>query len=183
MDELALIDASRAGDKLAFGSLVDGYYKSIYRLAYAYTGRHEEADDICQETFLRALNNIAKLRTKEKFGGWLFTIATNLVRKQVRDSRRDKALTSQDCDIESIEGTPDPKVQPVQKLSAEEEVGIVQQELQKMPERMRLVVILVLMEGVSQKDTAGILGYSESSTCRYLDAGRKWLRTRLEKGT
>jgi len=55
MDEPALVRASKKGDKVAFASLVDGYYKDIYRLAFCYIGNHEEAADISQETFLKAL--------------------------------------------------------------------------------------------------------------------------------
>jgi DNA-directed RNA polymerase specialized sigma24 family protein len=58
---------------------------------------------------------------------------------------------------------------------------IIHAQLQKMPERLRLATILILMEGLSQKDAAGILKCSESSVSRHLDMARKWLKARLQK--
>jgi len=88
MDELALIKASRTGDRAAFGGLVDLYYKNIYRLAYRYMGCHAEADDICQETFLRALEKIGTLRDGRCFKAWLLKIALNLSHRDLEDSEK-----------------------------------------------------------------------------------------------
>lgn len=178
MDELALVRASQRGDKTAFGSLIDQYYKNIYRLAYQYTGSHQDADDICQDTFLRAFDSIRKLRDAKRFKGWIFMIALNLLRKRIKDRRQVAARTQDGVALELTEHN---SVEPFETLSAKEKAAIIHKQLQKMPEHMRLVTILILMEGLTQKDAAGVLNCSEASVSRRLDMARKWLRPRLRK--
>jgi len=177
MDELALVRASQRGDKAAFGSLIDRHYKSIYRLAYQYTGSHQDADDLCQETFLRAFDSIRKVRDAKRFRGWIFMIASNLLRKRIKDLRR-VARTLDEAARELFEHD---DVEPIETLLAKEKAVIIHKQLQKMPEDMRLVTILILMEGLAQKDVAAVLNCSEASVSRRLDVARKWLRARLQK--
>ena len=68
---------------------------------------------------------------------------------------------------------------PFETLSAREKADIIHKQLRQMPEHMRLVTILILMEGLSQKDAAGILGCSEPSVSRFVAQARGWLRDRL----
>jgi RNA polymerase sigma-70 factor (ECF subfamily) len=177
MDELALVRASQEGDKAAFGSLIDRYYKNIYRLAYQYTGSHQDADEVCQDTFLRAFEGIRKLRNAKRFNGWIFMIASNLLRKRIKDRKR----AARTLDGAAGELTEHNNVEPIETLSAKEKTAIIHKQLQKMPEDMRLVTILILMEGLAQKDVAGVLNCSEASVSRRLDMARKWLRPRLQK--
>jgi RNA polymerase sigma-70 factor (ECF subfamily) len=181
MDELALVRASQRGNKAAFGSLIDRHYKNIYRLAYQYTGSHQDADDVCQETFLRAFGSIRKLRDAKRFKGWIFMIASNLLRKRAKKSRHQRQLTAEIEDGPAVKLTGGNNVGPFEILSAKEKSGIIHKQLQKMPEHMRLVTVLTLMEGLTQKDAAGVLNCSEASVSRRLDMARKWLRPRLQK--
>jgi len=181
MDDLLLVGSSQEGDKLAFGSLIDQYYKNIYRFAFQYTGKHHDADEICQETFLRAFENIRKLKDGACFKGWIFMIASNLLRKRSKQIKREKTLDMENPGSIAIKLAEDKSVQPFEILSTKEKTTIIHEQLQKMPEHMRLVTILILMEGLSQKDAAGILNRSESSVSRHLDMARKWLKSRLQK--
>lgn len=180
MNEVLLVGASQAGDKAAFGSLINRYYKNIYRFAYQYTGNHHDADEVCQETFLRALNSIRKLKDGNCFKGWIFTIASNLLRKRIKESKRENTLGTKSPDGAAVELAEDKNTQPFEVLSSKEKAMIIQRHLQEMPEQMRLVTILVFMEGLTQKDAAGVLSCSEASASRHLDAARKWLRARLQ---
>lgn len=180
MDELLLVRASQAGDRAAFGLLIDQYYKNIYRLAYQYTGSHHEADDVCQETFLRAFDSIRKLRDGSRFRAWIFAIASNLLRKRTKEVRRETKLAAKTPGGGAVELTDNDNAEPFETLSSKEKAMIVHKQLQEMPEHMRFVTVLILMEGLTQKDAAGILNCSETSVSRYLDMARKWLRARLQ---
>ena len=180
MDELGAIRASQAGDRTAFGVLIDRYYKSIYRLAYQFTGNHQDADDVCQETFFRAFGNIRRLRDSSRFKEWIFVIASNLLRKRVKDARYHRKLVTRAADSISRELSEDEDVRPFERLASKEKAMIIHKQLRKMPEHMRLVTILILMEGFTQKDTAGILNCSEASVSRHLGAARNWLRAKLQ---
>ncbi|MHC4757292.1 MAG: RNA polymerase sigma factor [Planctomycetota bacterium] len=181
MDDLLLVGSSQEGDRIAFGSLIDKYYKSIYRFAFQYTGKHHDADEVCQETFLRAFEKIRKLKDGSRFKGWTFMIASNLLRKRAKQTKREKTLDMENPGDFTIKLAEDKSAQPFEILSTKERTTIIHEQLQQMPEHMRLVTILILMEGLSQKDAAGILNRSESSVSRHLDMSRKWLKSRLQK--
>ncbi|MHC4653620.1 MAG: RNA polymerase sigma factor [Planctomycetota bacterium] len=176
MDEVSLVQASQKGNRSAFGSLVDRYYQSIYRLAYHFTGNHHDADDVCQETFVRALDNIESLKDGSRFNGWVFMIASNLVRRHIKK----KKLTSRTSGLIPPEDAEREHSQPFERLSSSEKAVEIQKRLQEMPEHMRLVTILTIMEGLSQKEAANVLDFSEASVSRYLEAAKKWLHTRLQ---
>jgi len=180
MDELADVRASRSGDRVAFGSLIDRYYKNIYRFAYQYTGNHQDADDVCQETFLRAFGNIKKLRDDGCFKKWIFAIALNLLRKRVKETEFEKEPVGKTGDNALAELSDDRNTRPFEILSMKEKAMVIQEQLQKMPEHLRLISILVLMEGLTQKDAADVLNCSEATISRHLDAARKVLHTRLQ---
>ncbi|MBN2182431.1 MAG: RNA polymerase sigma factor [Sedimentisphaerales bacterium] len=176
MDEEAAVKTSRAGDKTAFSLLIEQYYKNIYRYAYQFTGSHQDADDICQETFLRAYENIEALKDGKNFKGWIFRIATNLSRKRIKKLKLRDGIVSNFLPQQNG----DKQRQPIEELSVREKALLINRELQKMPEQLRMATTLVLIEGQTQKETAEILDCSESTVSRDVEKGRDWLRSRLE---
>ncbi len=179
MDELTAVRTSRTGDRGAFGVLIERYYKSIYRYAYQCIGNHQDADDICQETFLRALGNIHALKDGERFKGWIFQIATNLSRKRIKSMKFEKVTTA-DFDYLSKHSENEGK-QPFENLSGREKAAVIRDELRKMPEHIRMATILVLIEGLTQKETSAALNRSPSAICRDIEIGKDRLRQRLKK--
>ena len=176
MDEWTATEASKSGDRKAFGLLVDQYYRNIYRFAFHYTGNHQDADDICQETFVRALSHIEHLKDGGHFKGWIFTIAANLLRKQGRTSQRAKACQAGDHLDETLEGMGD---RPFERISRQEQADMIRQELQRMPGEVRLAAVLTLMEGYSQREVARIARCSEATVSRHVETARGLLRARL----
>ena len=180
MDELAAVRTSQAGNRGAFGVLIERYYKSIYRYAYQCIGNHQDADDICQETFLRALDNIRDLKDGEKFKGWIFQIAANLSRKRIKNLKFEKDMVTA-ADVDFLPHSSENKGTPLENLSGREKAAVIRDELRKMPEHMRMATILVLIEGLTQKETADILNRSQSAICRDIEIGKDRLRQRLQK--
>ena len=74
---LALLERARAGDKDAFGALAEEHRQALQRLCYKMTGSHEEAEDLVQETLLKAYTHIANFELRASLSTWLFRIATN----------------------------------------------------------------------------------------------------------
>ena len=73
-----LVHAAQAGDRCAFGELTERYYDHVLSVAFARLGNHTEAQDLCQDVFLKALEKIGQLRDPRCFGGWLRSITTHL---------------------------------------------------------------------------------------------------------
>ena len=176
MDDSNLAIAAQNGDKKAFSSLIDKYYQSIYRVAYQYTSCHSEADEICQETFLKALTNLKKLKKPRSFKQWLFSISSNLLRAK----HKRKQLFNNYLNSTSRVEKQAPE-QPLDRIFQLERKNAIEKCLQEMPEQMRLVTIMVLMEGVHQKEVASILKFSGSSVSRHLSIAKDLLRAKLTK--
>lgn len=83
MNEKELIKKAQSGDFDAFNILISGHKDKIFRLALKLTGNREDAEDIMQETFIKAIDNIDKFRMESSFGTWLYTIALNSFRADV----------------------------------------------------------------------------------------------------
>jgi RNA polymerase sigma-70 factor (ECF subfamily) len=181
VDESAAIRASQAGDRQAFGALVERYYQNVYRWAYHYAGNHPDADDVCQQTFLIAWEKIAGLRDRDHFEAWILVIASNLLRRQVRRALGRRRLFQKgglplrpEAGVSGITGSGDP-------VAEKERAEAVRRALQRMPEKVRFAAILVLMEGRCQKEVAGLLHCSEATVCRYVESARNILRANLRK--
>src|SRR6478672_12758013 len=91
MTDLAAVSRARSGDADAFRDLVQRHSRTIFRVAYRMTGNEHDADDVVQETFLRAYRQIEKFEERANFGTWLHRIAVNcsldLLRSRVRHEK------------------------------------------------------------------------------------------------
>ncbi len=181
MDEVAAIRASQAGDRQAFGTLVERYYKSVYRVAYHYAGNHPDADDVCQQTFLIALEKMASLRDRDHFEAWILVIASNLLRRRVRQAIGRRRFFRKEGRADGPETAGSRIMASGDVVEEKERAEAVRTALQEMPEKVRLPAILVLMEGRCQKEVARILHRSEATICRYVESAREVLRENLRK--
>ncbi|MEC7386496.1 MAG: sigma-70 family RNA polymerase sigma factor, partial [Gemmatimonadota bacterium] len=76
-DDSELVLRARKGEELALSMLIERYQKSAYALALSVTGRHEDAEDAAQESFLVALDQLDECKDPERFAGWFMTIVRN----------------------------------------------------------------------------------------------------------
>jgi len=76
--EMELVLAAQQGDRDAFGQLVERYERAVYAAAYRRLGNHAEAQEVCQEVFVRAMQKIGQLRQPECFGGWLRSVTARM---------------------------------------------------------------------------------------------------------
>lgn len=175
MEESTAVKLSQSGDITAFNVLVDNHYKNIYRFAYQFTGSHQDADDICQETFLKVFDKIGQLKDSRSFQKWIFMIAANVSRKWIQKAQRNIIHESK-----AFSNKLSYNSQPYVEIACEEKSAIIQKHLEEMPESLRMVTVLVLIEDFSQKEAAKILDRSEPSISRDLNNSRIWLKSRLK---
>lgn len=90
-NETQLIELARTGDEAAFRQLVEAHSREIFRLAFRLTGDHAVADDVVQESFLKAYRALAKFDGRSRFGTWLYRITANCAMDQMRRKQRDAA--------------------------------------------------------------------------------------------
>jgi RNA polymerase sigma-70 factor (ECF subfamily) len=162
-DEGSLIDRSRNGDPAAFAALVRLHQRMIYSLTYRMSGSSADADDLAQETFIRAYQSLGTYRGGSRFSSWLYRIALNLcLTWRSREKRRGET------DLEWTEsgvGTP----------AADGQGERVQQALNRLPPKQRAAVVLTVFDGMTHAEAASVLGCAEKTLSWRLFMARRRL--------
>jgi len=171
--DAALAVRAAAGDREAFGALVERHQAAVRRLTRAVTGDAHDADDAAQDAFLSALDRIETYDASRPFGPWLMRIATNasidLVRR--RAVRRADALD---------ERTPSRRSSPAADAESAEIRARLNAALAELPERQRVAVTLFDAEGYSHAEIAAVLGIPEGTVRSDVFHARRALRVALE---
>jgi RNA polymerase sigma-70 factor (ECF subfamily) len=183
--ESALVTAAKAGDYDAFEQLVNRYEHKIYRLGLNITGNPEDAEDVLQETFLKAFENLARFREDSRFYTWIVRIGVNQALMKLRKRRTDKSVSLDDPIEENGEVIPrdfaDWGPNPEQLLGRTETREIMEKAIQNLPVSFRTVFQLRDVEGLSTEETAEMLGLTISAVKARLFRARLRLREELAK--
>jgi RNA polymerase sigma-70 factor, ECF subfamily len=184
-EETSLVEAARSGDMAAFEALVRRYDRNVFRIAQHITQNREDAEDVVQDAFLKAYQNLGQFQGQSKFYTWLVRIAVNESLMRLRKRRTGK-MVSIDEDIETEEGTvprdladwaPDPEQNYTQAELAE----ILRKTIQGLPPGFRVVFVLRDVDGLSTEETAESLGLSVPAVKSRLLRARLQLRERLAR--
>jgi RNA polymerase sigma-70 factor, ECF subfamily len=184
-DELALVEASRAGDARAFSELVERYERKIYRLAKHITQNDEDAEDVLQESFMKAYTHLDSFQGDSKFYTWLVRIAVNEALMKLRKRKSDRTVsldepqdTGEDLVTREIAVWDD---DPEKKYSREELAEILDEAVQSLKPSFRTVFVLRDIEELSTEDTAQALGISIPAVKSRLLRARLQLREKLTR--
>lgn len=172
-----LVARARAGEEEAFRLLFERYSLPVSSFVYNMVGRRDLADELMQETFIRAFTGLKKLRNTDKISTWLFGIARNCALESLR------ALKNESREVE----TDDPEVVQLRsndltqtdKLLNEELNQVVHNALKRLDERKRTVLVLRIFHQQSYEDIAEITGYSIASIKSDLHLARVEVRRRI----
>jgi RNA polymerase sigma-70 factor (ECF subfamily) len=184
-DEMALVHAAKAGDLEAFSQLVNRYDRNIFRIAQHITHNEEDAQDVVQDAFLKAYQNLEQFQENSKFYTWLVRIAVNEALMKLRKRRTDRTV-SLDEDVETEEGSMPREVADwspnPEQLYGQSELGdILKKTIQGLPPGFRTVFVLRDVEGLSTEETAEMLNLSVPAVKSRLLRARLQLRERLAR--
>jgi RNA polymerase sigma-70 factor (ECF subfamily) len=175
-----LVEACLAGDVAAFDVLVERWQRKIRGAVYRVVGSEEEAQDICQETFLKAFRGLATFKREARFSSWLYQIALNLSRDRLR-RRKTRSFVS----LDEVEEPGDDGPFPRRSLRGDEWVASrevqhrVASAVAALPEEQREAVVLKEYEGLTFPEIAEIQGVPVSTVKTRLYRGLSVLRERL----
>ena len=157
-----LVVAAQQGNQEAFGALVDEYQDNIYNYVARMIRDHTEAEDIAQETFVKAYQALPEFRGASSFQTWLYRIASNLAIDTVRRRKR-KGSVSLEESVTTDEGEvqrqwPDEGPGPFEQVGTSETQKAVREAIATLSPKLRTVIVLYDLEGLSYKEIADILG-------------------------
>jgi RNA polymerase sigma-70 factor, ECF subfamily len=164
----AVVDRAQRGDQDAFGILVERHSRAVFRVAYRLTGHEQDAEDVVQETFLRAYRQLDKFEARSSFATWLYRIAFNCAHDLLRQRPRMAKHTSLDAQQE--DGTSwqladeAPTRNPHRQLESAEIDRRVREGLGELSEMERAAFILRHFEGQSIEAIGKTLGLQTSAT-------------------
>ncbi len=171
-DERILVDCACHGDLNAYSALVRKYSNAVYSTAFSLLGDFLLAQDIAQEAFVKAWNNLNCLEERGKFGSWLFTITKRLSIDWIR--KTNTRITN----LEVIDQVADP-VSTEEMIERRERAKTVWNALNSLDEKYRQVTILYFMSGFNTREISRYLNISVSSTESRLRRAKEKLKLEL----
>lgn len=171
-DDAALVVRTLAGDRAAFGTLIDRYEEAVRRVTRSVLRDVHDADDAAQDAFLTALTKLDRYDRRRPFRPWLMRLATNIAidRRRSRELRRTARL-----EAEVSTDRPGPDVATERALLQER----LHAALYELPERYRIAIVLFDVEGFSHAEIAHILGVAVGTVRSAVFHARRHLRELL----
>ncbi|MDB4948780.1 MAG: polymerase sigma factor, sigma-70 family [Gemmatimonadetes bacterium] len=163
LDDSGVVASFLEGDKRAFGELVERYQSRLLNFVYRTTGDRERAEDLVQETFIRVYRHLHRFDQTKKFSTWIYTIASNLAKNELRNRSRNPLVLFQtikknwDSDAKPLEWE-DNTYRPDDLYRKRHLKGLVDSAVGELPEHHRTVFVLREMEGKTYEEIADITG-------------------------
>jgi RNA polymerase sigma-70 factor (ECF subfamily) len=182
------LEALRKGDRHELARMVDLYSDKVYRLALKFTNNPQDAEDVLQETFLKAMRALPEFEGRSSLSTWLYRIAVNEALMLLRKQKPDVALETPNEEDDSEENLSsnglilaDWCCLPEDELLSEESRRFLDEAIQQLPATLRSVFILRDLEGLSIRETAELLGLTETNVKTRLLRARLFLRQQLSR--
>ena len=163
-----LVRRARAGDREAFGLLIERHYERIFRVGARVLNDAAAAEDLAQEVCIGLVAKLASFRGGSRFTTWLYRVVVNAARDALR---RDG--TRQRSERDYAETT---AMARADQAAQEEQSTWLRQTLRRLPESLRVTVVLVLDEGLQHAEAGDVLGVSEATVSWRMHEVRRHLR-------
>lgn len=180
-DDSGLVRAAQAGDQAAFAEIVRQHQRSIYRIAYGLTRNAADADDLAQETFVRAYQALGRFRVGEPLHPWLARIAVNLAYSLHRHRRR-RPETSLEPLVEAGKqwGVDD---DPADHAAHAERQAHLREAFEELTPEHQAILVLRVVEGLAYDEIAQTLNVPAGTVMSRLSRARAELKARLKRRT
>lgn len=179
--DLAVVAKVRSGDAEAFRVLVDRHSRGLFRMAFRMTGNEPDAEDVVQESFLRAYRQIGKFDERASFGTWLYRIAVNCSLDVVRSRKRRSEQPAGDGGAEDPVGSAPSRDPAPDRLALSGEVRErVAEAMNELSAAERAAFVLRHYEGRSIEDVSRILGCQPGAAKHSVFRAVQKLRRALE---
>jgi RNA polymerase sigma-70 factor (ECF subfamily) len=177
------VERARSGDSDAFRLLVEQHSRAVFRLAFRMTGNEQDAEDVVQETFLRAYRQLDKYEARSSFSTWLYRIASNysldLIRMRKRhEDRRERGKPAEERDI--LQTIPGKAPGPDRIAQSNQVQTRVNEALNELSDQERTAFVLRHFEGLSIDEIGEALGTGTNATKHSIFRAVQKLRRSLE---
>ncbi len=172
-EDVALIERCLRKDQSAWEGIVARYKRKVFHIAYKFTGKHDEAEDLSQEIFLKLFRSLDKFNRDADFSTWLSSVARNYCIDHYRASKREKQVVVED--LVAMDLAPAASGNPHRALEDRDRRSFLRRGLELLPEKLREAVILRDLQGLSYQEMADRLGLPEGTVKSRINRGREEL--------
>ena len=168
-----LIERCLRKDNTAWDPLVARYRRRIFHIAYKFTGKHDEAEDLTQEIFLKVFRSLDKFNQDADFSTWLSSVARNYCIDHYRASKREREVLVED--LVAFDRAPASSGNPYRALEDRDRRSFLRRGLELLPEKLREAVVLRDLRGLSYQEMADRLHLPEGTVKSRINRGREEL--------
>jgi RNA polymerase sigma-70 factor, ECF subfamily len=176
----SLIQRCLAGDQLAWEQIVRQYWRKVFNVAYKFVGKHDEAEDLAQDIFLKIFKSLDTFDRRANFQTWLISISRNLCIDHYRSVRKERETIDREVDTgELAPATAEPG--PVAALEQRDRVLLLKQALSALPDTLRTAVLMRDIQEMSYQEIADRLRLPEGTVKSRINRGRTELARQIRK--
>jgi RNA polymerase sigma-70 factor (ECF subfamily) len=176
----ALIERCLSGDQAAWDQIVRQHWRKVFNLAYKFVGRHDEAEDLTQDIFLKIFKALRTFDRRANFQTWLISISRNLCIDHYRSVRKERETMARDVDASDLSPVSRER-SPLSQLEQVDLKQIIRQALAELPPALRQAVVLRDLQEFSYQEIADQLGLPEGTVKSRINRGRFELARQLRR--
>ena len=168
-----LIERCLRKDNSAWEQIVARYRLKVFHIAYKFTGKHDEAEDLTQEIFLKVFKSLDKFNRDADFSTWLSSVARNFCIDNYRAGKREREVLVED--LVAFDLAPAASGNPHRALEDQDRRSFLRRGLDQLPDKLREAVVLRDLQGLSYQEMADRLGLPEGTVKSRINRGREEL--------
>ena len=175
-----LIRRCLAGDQLAWEAIVRQYRRKVFNVAYKFVGKHDEAEDLTQDIFLKIFKSLDTFDRRANFQTWLISVSRNLCIDHYRSVRKERETIDRGVDANEL--TPaSTEPSPMAGLEQRDRVELLRQALAALPKTLRTAVLMRDLQELSYHEIADALHLPEGTVKSRINRGRSELARQIKK--
>jgi RNA polymerase sigma-70 factor (ECF subfamily) len=175
-----LIQRCLAGDQDAWAQIVRQHWRKVFNIAYKFTGKHDEAEDLTQDVFLKIFKSLDTFDRRANFQTWLVSVSRNLCIDHYRSVRKERETI--DRDVDAGELAPAAQVtSPIAALEQRDRVNLLKKAMDQLPPTLRSAVLLRDIQELSYQEIADRLHLPEGTVKSRINRGRTELARQIRR--
>jgi RNA polymerase sigma-70 factor, ECF subfamily len=175
-----LIQRCLEGDQLAWEAIVRQYWRKVFNVAYKFVGKHDEAEDLTQEIFLKIFKSLDTFDRRANFQTWLISVSRNLCIDHYRSVRKERETIDRDVDAADLSPASDHQEQ-MTALEQRDRVVLLRRALASLPHTLRTAVLMRDIQELSYQEIAERLRLPEGTVKSRINRGRTELARQIRK--
>ena len=175
-----LIERCLAGDQHAWEQIVRIHWRKVFNVAYKFVGKHDEAEDLAQDIFLKIFKSLNTFDRRANFQTWLISVSRNLCIDHYRSVRKERETIDRDVDPGDLMPV-SVEVSPYMALEARDRVSMLREAMTSLPDTLRTAVLLRDIQELTYQEIADQLALPEGTVKSRINRGRTELARQIKR--